>query len=818
MKVLKFGGTSVATAARIKRVKDIVLETLKEEKKVVVVVSALGGTTDTLINMATLAAQGQESYKEEIDELYYRHRKAADNLFTKDEMRQFLGYLKQKNRNLEKILNGVFLLRELSPRALDIITSYGELVSSYMIAQYIGTCTKNVQHVDSREVIKTDSVFGAANVDFTKTNTALQENLVEAEGIYVAGGFVATNDDNITTTLGRGGSDYTAAIIAAALNAKELEIWTDVDGVMTADPRKVKKAFSLPEMTYEEALEMSHFGAKVIHPPTVQPALDKQIPIRIRNTFNPSFVGTLISHSPENNDHPVKGISSIGNVTLLSVQGSGLIGVTGIAGRLFSALAEQKINIILITQASSEHSICFAVHPKDAQRAKQTIEERFSFEMRANLIDEIVIEEDLSIVAVIGSTMKSTIGISGRLFRALGKNGVNVRAIAQGSSELNISVVINKLDETKALNALHEIFFLSDTKSIHLFLVGIGLIGKTLVQQIEKQAAYLLEKQSLVLKLVAVTNSRKMLFDTNGLPLDTWKKELASKGSKANLNQFVAEMKALNLPNSIFVDCTASAKPITFYKEILASSISIATPNKIANSSSLVNYLEYRKLAQQYNVKFLYETNVGAGLPVIKTLNDLLQSGDEVLKIEAVLSGSLSFIFNSFSGDKKFSAIVKEAKEKGFTEPDPRDDLSGMDVARKVLILSREIGQEIEISDIEVENILPEPCIQAETIDTFFAALAANDDYFTELRDKAAKESKVLRFLATIERDKASVSLKMVDASNPFYSLSGSDNMIVFTTARYKERPLVVKGPGAGAEVTAAGVFAEIISISNYLS
>ena len=587
---------------------------------------------------------------------------------------------------------------------------------------------------------------------------------------------------------------------------------------MTADPRKVKKAFSLSHMTYEEAMEMSHFGAKVIHPPTVQPALDKKIPIRIRNTFNPTFEGTLITFK-DNTDYPVKGISSISDISLMTVQGSGLIGVTGIAGRLFTVLAQHRVNIILITQASSEHSITFAVKPADTQRAKKAIEEAFLYEIRSHLINEVSIENDLAIVAVIGSGMKNMKGIAGRTFRALGANGVNIRAIAQGSSELNISSVISQKDIVKSLNALHETFFLSDTKSIHLFVVGAtGLIGTTLLEQINRQQQFLAETQSLELKLVAVTNSRQMLFEEDGLDLENWNATLKKKGKKADLQVFIEKMKAMNLPNTIFVDCTASAAPIAHYADILSSSISIVTPNKIANSSSLQNYVKYQKLAKKHNVKFLYETNVGAGLPVINTLKDLLQSGDEILQIDAVLSGSLSFIFNSFVGEKRFSNIVKQAQEKGFTEPDPRDDLSGRDVARKVLILSREIGKNIEIDDIEIENILPQACLDAKSVTDFFEALATNDKHFAEMRDKAAGEGKVLRFLASITPKKASVSLQAVGSNNPFYSLSGSDNMIVFKTARYLERPLVVKGPGAGAAVTAAGVFAEIISISNYLN
>jgi len=813
MKILKFGGTSVANAERIGRVKDIVLNTLTSTDRVVVVVSALGGLTDTLIETAKMAEAGNEAFREKADDIYYRHRQVAEALFASQEIGKVRTFLKDQKQDLENLLHGIFLIKELSPRVLDCVMGYGEMMSSFIVAQYIAKFFADVEFIDSRQVIKTDSEFGSARVDFETTDANLLQTIDKPQGIYVMGGFIASNDRDVTTTLGRGGSDYTAAIVGAALEAEEIEIWTDVDGVMTADPRKVKKAFSLSEMTYEEAMEMSHFGAKVIHPPTVQPALDKEIPLRIRNTFNPDFSGTLITSAIPRDNYPVKGITSISDITLVTVQGSGLIGVTGIAGRLFTALAREKVNIILITQASSEHSISFAVRPTDARKAKKAIEKEFSFEIRAHQMDEIAIEDQLCVVAVIGSNMKNAVGVAGQMFSALGRNGVNIRAIAQGSSELNISTVAGKMHESKALNALHDAFFLSGTRSLNLFVVGTGLIATTLLAQIKRQQRYLRDKQQIDVRVVAATNSHQMLIDENGIDLNKWREQINTKGEKAELRDFVNTMIEMNLPNSIFVDCTAHETPVAYYEQVLSNSISIVTPNKLANSGSYDSYQRLHEVAHRHRAKFLYETNVGAGLPLISTLRDLLQSGDEVQQIEAVLSGSLSFIFNSFAENTRFSDIVREAQRRGFTEPDPRIDLSGTDVARKVLILSRQIGQPIELSDISIQNILPEACQKAKSIEEFFRALEANDDYFAQLRDAAKQKNGVLRFLAVIEKNKTTVSLQTVDAQNPFYSLSGSDNMIVFHTARYNERPLVVKGPGAGAEVTAAGVFAEIISV-----
>ncbi len=816
MKVLKFGGSSVATAERMTLVTEIVKGKLRKDKRLVVVVSAMGGVTDMLIDSSVMAQQGKKGYLKKVDEMFDRHKEAVLELCGEKGLKRLLPKLQEKTDNLKNLMQGVFLVRELSPRVQDCIVSYGELMSSIIIADFMNQSGLECRWLDSRQVLRTNSDFGAAKVDFKVTNANIKKLVKSKTKLMLMGGFIASNDEGVTTTLGRGGSDYTAAIMASGVEAKELEIWTDVNGVLTADPRKVSKAFTLDSMTYEEALEMSHFGAKVIHPPTIQPVLQKDIPLRICNTFQPEFPGTSI-RAKSDNKHIIKGVSSLSQIALVTVQGSGMIGVAGVSGRLFSSLATAKVNVILITQASSEHSISFAVKPEDAAKAKAAIEDAFEYELRRGAINEVAIEDKLSVVAIIGSNMKNTTGISGQLFGALAKNGINVRAIAQGSSELNISVVVKNADEKKALNALHETFFLADKLSINLFMIGTGLISKTLLKQIEDQLPRLSSKMNIEIGLTGITNSRKMLIKEEGVSLSDWSSELEEQGKKANLQAFIKQIVKANLANSILIDCTASEAPIGHYAKLLSNSISIVTPNKIANSGKLKDYKNFNRLAKKHGVKFLYETNVGAGLPVITTLNDLLKSGDEIVKIEAVLSGSLSFIFSSFTKERKFSEVVIEAGDKGFTEPDPREDLSGQDVARKVLILAREMGLQLEPKDVVVENILPKPLIRAKTIPAFFKELPKHDKHFAKLRDKSLKEKKVLRMLASIEDGQTSVALKAVDESNPFYHLSGSDNMIVFTTKRYSNTPLVVKGPGAGAEVTAAGVFAEIISVASYL-
>ncbi len=815
MKVLKFGGSSVATPQRLKSIVEIVKPRLAHEK-MCVVFSAFGGVTDALIQMSDLALNGQVSYKEELSKLEQRHLDAIRALLSLQKQSSVLAQVKITINDLDDVLHGVFLVRERTPRSLDYIMSFGERLSAYIISEVFKDAAIDAEFLDAREVVRTDDHFGYARVDFERTTELIRQRFSKSSSVQVMTGFIGAAASGETTTLGRSGSDYTAAIVAGALGAESLEIWTDVDGMMTADPRKVKKAFTVKEMTYEEAMELSHFGAKVIFPATMQPAMVNQIPIWIKNTFNPAHSGTRISRHANGFSLMIKGISSMGNISLLNVQGSGMMGVVGVSMRLFAALAREKINVILISQASSEHSICFATDSAFASQAKAVIDKEFYYEILNRDMNAVAIENDCAIVAIVGENMKHNPGTSGRMFGALGKNGVNVRAIAQGSSELNISAVIEHAYVGKALNALHEAFFLSDRKVLNVFLVGTGLIGKELLRMMQAQFSQLAQGHRLEINVVAIANSRKMLFDENGIAWLAAVERMLHEGEEMRLDQFVSKMVQLNLPNSVFVDCTSSEAVAGAYAEILNANISIVTPNKKANSGTWADYQLLRQAVRKRGVKFLYETNVGAGLPVINTLNDLLISGDKVVRIEAVLSGTLNFIFSSFDEETKFSEIVTQAKEKGFTEPDPRDDLNGMDVARKALILSREAGYSFELSEVSVENLVPASLRQESSIQQFLDSLSRYDHEFEALRKAAADQNKKLRYIAVVENGKARVGLARVAADHPFFTLSGSDNTILLTTERYHERPMVISGPGAGATVTAAGVFADIIRIGGY--
>jgi len=813
MKILKFGGSSVATPQRIRMVVEIIKSYLNHD--VAIVFSAFGGVTDELIQISSLALAGKGHYKEKLAALEKRHLDVIRELISVEKQSGILAQVKIRINELDDVLHGVFLVKERTARTLDYIMSFGERLSAYIITQVMNDCQLPVQYLDARDVIKTDNHFGNAKVDFELTNRLIREYFKHHNDVQIITGFIGTSESGETTTLGRSGSDYTAAIFAGALMATDLEIWTDVDGMMTADPRMVKKAFTVPQMSYEEAMELSHFGAKVIFPATMQPAMANRIPIWVRNTFNPSFTGTKI-HSESTNGKLIKGISSMNGISLLNVTGSGLLGVVGVSMRLFATLAREKINVILISQASSEHSICIAIESAAVRVAKAAIEREFQHEIRSEEIDEVQVSADLSIVAVVGDGMKHSPGTSGRLFAALGRNGINVMAIAQGSSERNISVVVEQTDVGKSLNALHEAFFLSDRKVLNLFLVGTGLIGNTLIALICNQYTQLSKENLLEINIVGVANSKRMLFVEEGVDLKAAIEVMKEKGEGMMMSSYVSRMISLNAPNSIFVDCTSSEEVTDFYAEILSANISIVTPNKKANSGSQEKYRLLKTIAFKRGVKFLYETNVGAGLPVLNTLNDLMLSGDKVISIEGVLSGTLNYIFSHFAKGRKFSDVVREAKMKGYTEPDPRDDLSGKDVARKILILAREAGLELELSDIVVQSLVPTDCTGHMSAEEFFAALENHDANYDELLKEASSKREKLRYKAVLNNGKVEVELGSVGEDHAFYSLSGSDNIILLTTERYHERPMVIRGPGAGATVTAAGVFADIIRIGHY--
>ncbi len=802
---------------RIISIIDILRPRIEAGEALTIVFSAFSGVTDSLIAMSENAAAGKSEFNAMYNAFVQRHKEAIATLMGDDIYLYIKAEIDDNNATLMNLLKGISLVREISPRTMDYVLSFGERNSNFIIAETMKKMGFNSAYLDARKIIKTNKDFGSAKVNFELTDALIQQYYAaENNTIHIVTGFIASDVGGLTTTLGRGGSDYTAAILAGALNADVLEIWTDVDGVLTCDPRKVKKAFTLPSLSYAEAMEMSHFGAKVIYPPTIQPAFKKGIPIYIKNTFNPTFRGTLIDKEIDK-DFPtaIKGISSLSNVALLRLQGGGMVGVPGVSARLFGAIGQAKINIILITQASSEHSICIAVLEKDAILAKEVIEAEFAKEIASLLIDPILIENNLSIVAVVGEGMRAVPGVAGKLFESLGKNGINITAIAQGSSELNISFVINKKDESKALNLIHDSFFLSDNRRFNLFIVGVGLIGNAFLNQIQKQRQNLIDKYKLEINVVGLANSKKMLFNEDGLDLTNWKTLLDTSDLATDIPTFIYKMKNQNLSNSIFIDNTADNDIPKFYKEILNNNTSLVTPNKIATSASNEEYKALKKIAADKKIYFKYETNVGAGLPLISTIQSLINSGDKILKIEAVMSGSISYIFNNFTVDKKFSELVLNARSLGYTEPDPRDDLSGADVRRKVIILTRESGYDIESSDVMLEPILPQALMDIVGIEPFLEALPAYDDFFAGLIKKANDEGKVLRFIGSTENGIAKVAIQSVASNNPFYNLEGSDNMFVITTERYFDRPIVIKGPGAGAEVTAAGVFGDVLMICN---
>jgi len=813
IRVLKFGGSSVANAENINRVISVISTSLNKNQAVVIVLSAMGGTTDALIEAATIASKGDITYKEKLQDIEQRHLSTVKELFPLDQQSSILSRVKKRCNDIEDICNGVFLLKELSGRSKDSISGYGEILSSLIFSEKLMSTGINNSWKDSRELIKTDSEFGAANVDFDKTDKNIKSFFSSvSENIIVVPGFIASDKNGNTTTLGRGGSDYTAAIIAAAADASVLEIWTDVSGMMTADPRLVSNAKIINHISYEEAMELSHFGAKVIYPPTIQPVMNKKIPVSIKNTFLPNEEGTLIQTGIAKDESSVRGISSIPRLALLSLEGSGMVGIPGFSKRLFEALSGEKINVILITQSSSEHSICVGVEEINSARAKEVVDKIFAYEIGIKKVQPLVVETDLSIVALVGDNMKNHTGISGKMFSAMGRNGINIRAIAQGSSERNISAVIGSRDVKKAINVLHEEFFETTYKQVNLFICGTGNVGSKLLSQLQQQQKHLREHLRLQVRITGITNSKKMFLSDDGIDLSNWREKLQS-GEPANLSEFISTIKKKNLRNSIFVDVTASSEVAECYPSLLEKSISVVACNKVAASSSYEYYKKLKDLAREFNSLFLFETNVGAGLPVIGTLNDLLRSGDKVNRIEAVLSGTLNFVFNNYNGEKSFAKVVRQAQDEGYTEPDPRLDLSGTDVMRKIMILARETGENLEMEDITNNSFMPASCMTGD-VENFYSEMEKNEEHFLKLIEEASKAGKKLKFLARYENGKASVGLQSIDPRHDFYHLYGKDNAVLFYTDRYPEQPLVIKGAGAGAEVTASGVFADIIRAS----
>lgn len=813
-KVLKFGGSSLSEPPALNTLLEIISAEIKKKNEIFIVCSALEGVTNNINELIDTAVEGSD-VSAGVRDLEEFHYKLVRSYLEVRRQNQVLLGLKLYFNQLEEMLTGILALGEVSARTIDRALSYGELCSAFLFTSLADQFCGKAVFADTRQLIKTDSSFGQANVNEEFSSSFIVRFIKENEGaIPVFTGFIATNEAGITTTLGRGGSDYTAAIVASAVDADEIQIWTNVDGIMTADPRMVNKAFSIPRLSYSEAVELSYFGAKVIHPPTMFPARLKNIPIVIRNSFNPSFEGTVISSYSTSNGSLIKGISCISEICLITLQGGAMVGEKGFSGRLFSRLAAEGINIFLITQASSQHSISFAIGPRDISPARLLINREFEQDFASGRLDTPLFDNDLSIIAVVGENMRHKRGLSGKVFSSLGRSGVNVVAIAQGSSELNISVVIDRKDQAKAMNSIHDAMFLSPVKTLNVFFCGVGNIGSTLLRQINSHMRYLEENRHIKLSIKGICNSRAFLADEEGINIPEWRKELEGNGKPGNVEVFIENAFRLNLPNSVFVDNTGSSIVPDLYSRLFEQSFSVVTCNKIGNTGKYNNYFRNKEVAGKFGVDYWYETTVGAGLPIIKTLQELLISGDEILKVEAILSGTISFVFNEYKGERAFASVVKEAREKGFTEPDPRDDLSGLDFARKMLIIARETGMKTEFEDIDLQPILPENCLDAPSVEEFFRELEISENYFRELKDKAAAQNKVMHYVGTLSEGKVKVELLMLDSNHPFYNLSGSDNIISFTTNRYLHNPMVIKGPGAGAEVTAAGVLADLVRVA----
>lgn len=809
MKVLKFGGTSVGSVESLRNVKMIVEQC---QEPVIVVVSALGGITDRLIATARLAADGDVNHLQSYAQIVERHNDIIDSIVPENRRLDVKSIVTPLLEELGNIYRGISLIKDLSDRTLDIVVSYGERLSSTIISYIINDTIL----LDSRNFIKTKKEFGKHIVDTDETNRLIHEHFDNVESkVVLVPGFIASDKKGDVTNLGRGGSDYTAAILAATLNADSLEIWTDVDGFMTADPRIIDNTYVIDHLSFTEAMELCNFGAKVIYPPTIYPVFHKNIPITIKNTFNPTAPGTLISEKKPNAEgKAIKGISSINDTCLITVTGLGMVGIIGINARIFNALARSGISVFLVSQAASENNTSFAVRNADAARAVGVLKEEFANEIKSGEISDISAEPDLATVAIVGENMKHSTGIAGKLFNTLGRNGINVIACAQGASETNISFVVNLKNLKKALNVIHESFFLSENQVLNLFIIGTGNVGRHLLSQIKSQQPNLLKEKSLELRIVGIANSKKCVFSRDGIDISDCDKLLSQSTTEATPTNIRDGVIGMNIFNPVFVDCTASPKIAELYYDLLSHNVNVVAANKIAASSDYSNYSKLKKIARRKDVKFLFETNVGAGLPIINTINNLINSGDKILKIEAVVSGTLNYIFNILSKDVPLSEAILMAQKAGYSEPDPRVDLSGKDVIRKLVILAREAGYKVDQEDVVSDLFIPEKYFEG-TVEDFFNHIKELDKEFESKRSAAEASSQRFRFVATLENGNVSVSLHAVDPTHPFYHLEGSNNVILLTTERYKEYPMVIKGYGAGAEVTAAGVFADIISIAN---
>ena len=809
MKVLKFGGTSVGSVNSMLSVKKIVEAV---DDKVIVVVSALGGITDKLINTSRMAAEGNDEYELGMKEIVNRHIEMVYTVIPAGRERELLLDLVNELLNeLKDIFQGIYLIRDLSPKTSATIVSYGERLSSIIVA----TLIKNAVWFDSRQFIKTEKKHNKHILDSELTYRLVRETFSEIPDVSLVPGFISTDKNTSeVTNLGRGGSDYTASIIAAALDADILEIWTDVNGFMTADPRVISTAYPIAELSYVEAMELCNFGAKVVYPPTIYPVCHKNIPILIKNTFNPEAPGTIIRQESDHSSKAIKGISSINDTCLITMTGLGMVGVIGVNYRIFKALAENGISVFLVSQASSENSTSIGVRNEDAPLACEVLNNEFAKEIEMGEIFPMKAEHGLATIAIVGENMKHTPGIAGKLFGTLGRNGINVIACAQGASETNISFVVDGGSLRKSLNVIHDSFFLSEYQVLNLFICGIGTVGGSLLEQIHGQQEKLKQERGLNLKVVGIANGHKALFTRAGIDLTNFHQELEEKGIPSSSQVLHDEIIGMNIFNSVFVDCTASEDIAALYKDFLKHNISVVAANKIAASSEYDVYAELKQIARQRGVKFLFETNVGAGLPVINTINDLINSGDKILKIEAVVSGTLNYIFNTLSADMPLSATIRKAKEEGYSEPDPRIDLSGKDVIRKLVILAREAGYRIDQEDVEKHLFIPDSYFEG-TLDDFWRNIPRLDADFESRRKRLEAEGKRWRFVARLENGKGTVSLQEVDARHPFYNLEGSNNIILLTTERYNEYPMLIQGYGAGASVTAAGVFADIMSIAN---